>query len=88
MKNEYLVDEFIDDGYECTLAEQVDKKVSLLYDLCALCRRGRYADKRENAIRELLASYPSRTLMDNAMHDIVVGKCTVDQMLKRKGYLQ
>ena len=85
---EYLIDEFIDGTCECTFEEQVDKKVSLLYDMCILIKRRKDTDSREQAVRELLSSYSSERQMDNAVHDIVVGKCTINEMLKRKGYLQ
>jgi hypothetical protein len=85
---EYLVDEFIGQSNEqYTLEDQVDKKVSLLYDLCILCRRGRYADSREKAVKQLLASYKSEVQMDNAVHNIIVGDDTLNDLLKRKGIL-
>jgi hypothetical protein len=85
---EYLVDEFIDGtSVEYTLEDQIDKKVSLLYDLCMLCKRRKGVDKREEAVRELLASYQNETQMDNAVHDIIVGNCTLEELLKRKGYM-
>lgn len=85
---EYLVDEFIGQSNEqYTLEDQVDKKVSLLYDLCILCRRGRYADSREKAVKQLLASYQSEVQMDNAVHNIIVGDDTLNDLLKRKGIL-
>lgn len=84
---EYLVDEFIDGACECTFEDQVDKKVSLLYDLCILSRRTNKAEY-EQAVRQLLSSYQTERQMDNAVHDIIVGKCTLEDVLKRKGYLQ
>lgn len=85
---EYLVEEFIDGtSVECTIEEQIDKKVSLLYDLCMLYKRRNGVDKREQAVRELLASYQSEMQMDNAVHDIVVGNYTLNDLLKRKGYM-
>jgi hypothetical protein len=85
---EYLVDEFIghsDEQY--TLEDQVDKKVSLLYDLCILCKRGRNADDREKAVKQLLTSYGNEVQMDNAVHNIIVGDDTLNDLLKRKGIL-
>lgn len=84
---EYLVDEFLDGTCECTFEEQVDKKISLLYDMCILSRRISDA-KQVQATRQLLSSYQTERQMDNAVHDIVVGKCTLEDVLKRKGYLQ
>jgi hypothetical protein len=85
---EYLVDEFIDNAEEYELAEQVDKKVSLLYDLCKLRKRKKTSDNRENAVRALLASYKSEVQMDNAVHNIIMGNETLNDLLKRKGFLQ
>lgn len=85
---EYLVDEFIDGDYECTFEEQVDKKVSLLYDMCILLKRRKGVDDREGAVRKLLSAYQSERQVDNAIHDIIVGNYTLNELLKRKGYLQ
>lgn len=84
---EYLVDEFIGGTDESTFEEQVDKKVSLLYDMCILLKRRKGADDREEAVRQLLSSYQTERQMDNAVHDIIVGKDTLNAMLKRKGIL-
>lgn len=85
---EYLVDEFIDGTCECTLEEQVDKKVSLLYDMCILLKRKKEADNREQAVRQLLASYQTERQIDNAVRDVIVGNTTLNRLLKQKGYLQ
>lgn len=85
---EYLVEEFIDGGIECTLEEEVDKKISLLYDMCMLVKRRKGHDEREKAVRELLSSYETETQVNNAVRDIIVGNITLEQLLKRKGYLQ
>lgn len=85
---EYLVEEFIDGAsVECTLEEQIDKKVSLLYDLCMLYKRRKGVDSREEAVRQLFSSYQNEMQIDNAVHDIIVGNCTLDDLLKRKGFL-
>ena len=83
---EYLVDEFIGGVDESTFEEQVDKKISLLYDMCILSRSISDA-KRVQATHQLLASCQTERQMDNAVHDIVVGKCTLEDVLKRKGIL-
>ena len=87
---EYNVDEFLGLNAEpTTYDDEVEKKVSLLYDFCILHKR-KYAkpDERENAVREMLRSYGSGILMDNAVRDILVGKNKLDEELKRKGFLQ
>ena len=85
---EYLVDEFIGGGIECTLDEQIDKKISLLYDMCMLVKRKKEHDDREKAVRQLLSSYTTETQVNNVIRDVVVGNITINQLLKRKGYLQ
>ena len=90
---EYNIDEFIgEEATPTTYEEEVDKKVSLLYDFAKLGEmRGKRiirADKREEAVRKLLKSYGSTILMDNAVREILIGDNTVDEILKRKGYLQ
>lgn len=86
---EYNVDEFIGLNVEpTTYDDEVEKKVSLLYDFCILHKRKyRKPDEREVAVRKLLQSYGSSVLMDNAVHDILVGKCNIDDTLARKGLL-
>ena len=88
MAKTYLVDEFIGNAEPCTFEDQVDKKVSLLYDLCVLYRYRGSHDKREESVRNLFTSYRSEVQMDNAVHDILVGNYTLNDLLKRKGYLQ
>jgi hypothetical protein len=87
MAKEYLVEEFLDDNCECTLEEQVDKKVSLLYDMCILMKTRKTKDEREQAVRQMLASYESETKLDNAVHDVIMRKYTINDLLKRKGYM-
>ena len=89
---EYRIDEFL--GLEevyvpLTLADEVDKKVNLLYDLCILRRPKRDSvDTREEATRKMLLACPSLISIDNTVHGIIVGKYTLDQLLKSRGYLQ
>ena len=90
---EYRIDEFL--GLEetfapLTLADEVDKKINLLYDLCILRRRKSKGgvDDLEEATRKLLLSCTSLISIDNTVHGIIVGKYTLDQLLKSRGYLQ
>lgn len=86
---EYIVDEFIGINAEPTTYEnEVEKKVSLLYDFCILHKRKfKQPDEREAAVRKLLHSYGSEVLMDNAVRNILIGNCTLNEALKRKGFL-
>ena len=89
MRKEYGVDEFIGvDTNETTIADEVDKKVSMLYDFCILKSKRGSRDEREKAVRELLGAYASPTEIDNAVRDVIMGNCKLDEILKRKGYLQ
>ena len=89
---EYRADEFL--GLEeafvpFTLANEVDKKVSLLYDLHILLQNSRgEIDTREAATRQMLLDCKSLISVDNAVHGVIVGKYTLNDILKRKGYLQ
>ena len=87
---EYNVDEFIGLEGNATFAEEVDKKVSFLYDACMLCKRkhNTQPDEREEAVRQMLSQYNSGILMDNAIRGILVGDYTLNDLLKRKGYIQ
>lgn len=84
---EYLVDEFINGNCECTIEEQIDKKVSLLYDMCILIKRRTTKDEREEALRKLLASYETEMQIDNAVRDVITCKYTLDDLLKAKGVM-
>lgn len=91
MATEYIIDEFISVGEATptTYEDEVEKKVSLLYDFAILHRRKyKKPDEREEAVRQLLRSYGSQTLMDNAVRDILVGNRKINDALKRKGLLQ
>ena len=89
MKPEYNIDEFLGVNAEpTTFEDEVDKKVSLLYDFCILHRRKyKKADEREDAVRKMLYSYGTPIAMDNAVHDILVGKKNINDAIKRKEYL-
>jgi hypothetical protein len=92
---EYNIDEFLDMGENVaptTYGDEVEKKVSLLYDFAMLgTMRGSKiirSDKREAAVRKLLNSYKSTVIMDNAIHGVLVGDYTIDEMLQRKGIIK
>ena len=86
---EYNADEFLGFEENGTYADEVDKKVSFLYDCCMLCKRkhNTLPDEREEVVRKMLSAYNSSILMDNAIRGILVGDYTLNDLLKRKGYL-
>jgi uncharacterized protein YqgQ len=87
MPTEYDVDEFLGTNEPTTYETEVEKKISLLYDFCVLHKRKyQKPDEREVAVRELFRSYGSAVVMDNAVHDILVGKDELDRLLIRKGF--
>lgn len=67
----------------------VDKKISLLYDLCILRTRKKdkciEKDARESALREVLSHYCSETEINNAIHDVIFGNKSINQFLAQKG---
>lgn len=87
---EYRIDEFL--GLEeafvpLTLENEVDKKISLLYDLCILQRKSDSV-KMAEATRKMLLDCPSLISIDNAVHGVITGKYTLEQLLKSRGYIQ
>lgn len=89
----YKVDEFLgieEEFVPIVLADEVDKKVDLLYDLCILRRTKAKGgvDDREEAVRKVLLDCTSLISIDNTVHGVIVGKYTLDQLLKSRGYLQ
>ena len=62
----------------------IDKKVSLLYDLCILKQTKIYRDAREEAVREVLSHYGSERALTNALHDVVNGNKSIDTFLAQK----
>lgn len=90
MAKEYRVEEFIgEDITPDTYEDEVAKKISLLYDFCILHKnnRRRMPDERERAVRALLLSYGNATRLNNEMQDIITGKTSINNAL-RKGKTQ
>lgn len=76
------------DTVPCTLGDEVDKKISLLYDFCILKhKRYRKPDDREVAVRKLLSQYQSEYSMTRAIHPVVFGECQLDDLLREKGVI-
>lgn len=82
----YQTDEFLYDTLPDPMEIAVDKKVSLLYDLCILCKTKATPDSREAALREVLSQYGSERALTTALHDIVNGNKTIDTFLAQKCY--
>lgn len=86
MKHEYIAEDFVGVSEPTPFETEVEKKISLLYDLCVLNKRYVNATEREEAVRKLLLSYGSPVRMDNAVHDVIVGNCTMSELLKKGGF--
>lgn len=85
----YDVSEFVaQNPHINTVAEAIDKKVSMLYHFHILRPlRGKTYDDREIYVRKWLATYSTERQMTTAIHDILVGNTTLDNVLKQKGYM-
>lgn len=84
----YQIEEFIGKPKLTTLAEEVEKKISLLYDFCILVKQKKKTyDARETALRKILLNCPSITVMSNIVHDLLVGKCSLNSLLRRHNYV-
>ena len=64
----------------------IDKKVSLLYQLCVLCKNKKNPDSREAALREVLSQYGSERALTIALHDVVSGNKSINTFLEQKCY--
>ena len=83
----YQADEFIYETISDPVSVAVDKKVSLLYDLCILCKTKTSPDSRETALREVLSHYNSERALTTALHDVVLGNKSIDTFLAQKGLM-
>jgi hypothetical protein len=81
----YQVDEFVTTVNADPMDVAIDKKVSLLYDLCVLVNNHNTRDSREVALREVLSRYNSEHSLTTALHDVVVGKTALNTFLEQKG---
>ena len=69
------------------LKEIIDEKVQLLYDFCILTHHGKSGkgkDKREKSVRAMLAECGTERKMTVALHDVLMGRETINQVLQRK----
>lgn len=83
----YDVDEFLFNFEDCPLPKAVDKKISLLYDFCILTKKHSHTDNREAAVRLLLGRCSDEYAMTHLLHNVLVGHCTLDELLDKKGVM-
>lgn len=67
--------------------ELINEKIELLYDFCILRYRRRKPDARENAVRELLEECGTESRMQNALHDVILERITLTELLQKKGLI-
>lgn len=70
----------------------IREKIVLLCNFCLLkhtqTSRGlKCTDKRKDKIKQLLAQCTSEYQMDTVLHDVLMGRETVNQLLQRKGLM-
>ena len=78
----YCADEFIRNTQPDTIGTVIDKKMNLLKDFCIL-KDNDY--KKESTLRKVLAQYNSEYDITVALHDIILGRQTLDDFLAQKG---
>ena len=71
---------------EMEMTELINEKISLLYDFCILTMQGHKHDNSECRVREMFSACKSEREMERTLHDVLVGKETLEQLLARKGY--
>jgi hypothetical protein len=70
-----------------TLDVLIEKKISLLYELCMLTMRKHKNDPREDAVRKILSRCTSGTQIDNALYGVVRYECTINDLIRAKGVI-
>ena len=84
----YKIEEFLTNTTPTSLADEVEKKISLLYDFCILVHKKATAhDAREEMVRQILQKCQSAISIDGVVHDLLVGKITLNELLRRYNYV-
>lgn len=65
----------------------IDRKIRLLYHFNILRRNGRAKDSRENATRELLTRCGTEFRMQSELHDVLIGRIELTELLEVKGLI-
>lgn len=85
MAKRYIVDEFLGKCEPTTIKEEADKKIYLLRDFHVLKSIDKH-NGREKATKKMLRACQTKVQLDNIVHDLITGKCTLNEMLARKGF--
>ena len=67
--------------------ELINEKVEMLYDFCILRHKRREPDAREDAVRELLNKCGTEFKMQNVLHDVLLERITLTELLQKKGLM-
>lgn len=71
-----------------TLEDIVQEKIWMLYDFCYLRRKNRRQhDPREEQVRQMLLACGNENRMNSAIRGIHTGDYTLNELLKRKGFM-
>jgi fructose-bisphosphate aldolase class 1 len=74
---------FVDTYTKTQVKDIVNEKVDMLYDFCALHRRGNYPDPREEIVREILTAKGTEDAMQKCIFGVIMFNETVDSMIRR-----
>ena len=89
MARHYQANEFIYDGVTPDPIDvAIDKKISMLYEMCILHKTKNSSDIREGMLRKVLSECNSERALTVAMHDVVFGNISLDTFLQRKGLMK
>lgn len=69
------------------MTEIINEKVELLYDFCKLRHRKGGPDSREDAVRRLLANCGNEHRMQIVLHDVLMDRVPLTDLLKKKGLM-
>ena len=79
MNKIYGVDDYTTASHSIT--DAIEKKVSLLYDFDILSKR------QEPQVRTLLSQCSDEHEMTRVLHDVLLGRTTLTQLLHKKGLM-
>lgn len=83
----YAVNDFLTTKCDDTIADIIDKKVSLLYDFHILIRKDKRQDARECYVRKLLNNCGNEHRMSIVLRDVLTDRVTLDKLLEQKGLM-
>ena len=70
-----------------TFEEIVEEFVDLCYDFHYLRhKKDAYHDPREERTRQMFLACGNRSRIESALHDVHIGNCTLNELLKMKGF--